>query len=82
MAGEHPYPTAGLLRWLAEGKKRRSGGATGGRSSAMAGGGGARCARFFGWKAAAAAWGARARRLNRAVHGALACGPGAPRGEK
>jgi hypothetical protein len=37
---------------------------------------------FLGRKAAAAAWGEKARawHLNRAVHGALACGPGAPRG--
>jgi hypothetical protein len=62
VAGEHPYPTAELLRWLAEGTKWQSGGATGGRSSAMACGGGARSARvFLGWEAAAA-WGkARAR---------------------
>jgi hypothetical protein len=37
MAGEHPYPTVVLLRWLAEEKRRRSGGAIGSRSSAMAG---------------------------------------------
>jgi hypothetical protein len=54
---EYPYPTAVLLRRLAEEKEGWSGSATCGRSSSMACGGEARGARASRQEAAAAAWG-------------------------
>jgi hypothetical protein len=61
VAGEVPYPTVELLRQLAEGKKRRSGGVASGQSMAMAAAEELGALGFFRWKAAAAAWGERAR---------------------
>jgi hypothetical protein len=79
MDGEHPYPTAVLLRRLAEGKERRIDGATCGRSSAMAGGGGARCARVSRVKDGSCSLGRGARAWGCLNRGGQAPGRAGPR---